>query len=283
MMEILAEEKRSETEDTEDTNDDSKVSLYDYECMTKYPTIKHPIYTDKEFTKIQQFIEFANDSTKYEWRCIPSNIDDFTMEYVASSSTTKGICIARGTVIIDCNPEMLFFGYDDYTKIKELDENCLSVELKHKYDDNRRIICSTFNAPSPAWNREFLFKEMRSIVDNEGHIIHQTEDDKPQVMDVSNGFAKMEGRSSVCLGFSIESEECPFEDVVQKQHVRCDLQFGGYYFQNIGDNKCKATYLVCMDLKGWIPTWFSNIILPQQSKNILTMKRYIESLMKKMQ
>eukprot|EP01084_Bolivina_argentea_P096020 172620_1 len=278
-MQITFDEKRSENASIDDNKPENtnKITLYEYEYLTKN-TIRNIFYTNKEYEMIEKFVSFANDKTKYKWKSIHSNdsIDSFEGEYVQSGDNSSGICIARGTVIINCNPEDVFFGYDDYTKIKDLDENCLDVELKHKYDDHRRIMSGSFKAPFPFRSREFLFKEIRSLIDNKGNIINNLE-----IFNIENKF-KMKGRSSVCLGFSIKSDECPFEDIIRNKHVRCNLKFGGYYFQSIGNNKCRAIYLVCMDLGGWIPAWFTNVILPQQSKNILKMKDYIDNALQKM-
>ena len=93
----------------------------------------------------------------------------------------------------------------------------------------------------------------------------------------------MERRSSVCLAYSVgtqqDEEPLPFVDRVRPKHSRCDLKIGGYHFRKIGDRKCEVTYLVCIDLGGWIPNWISNLILPQQGKNVLRLKEYIENLL----
>ncbi len=123
---------------------------------------------------------------------------------------------------------------------------------------------------------------MRALIDAEGSIIHHSDKAKGQIFDVFKDFAHVKGRSCASLAFSIESKDCPFDDEVRKKHVRCDLKFGGYFMRDIGDNKCKATYVVCMDLKGWIPPIASNLILPQQASNVLKVKALIERLLQKM-
>lgn len=301
----LLKSQTTQDHNTDKASDSQSIRLSLYDIETTAKSKQRPlIYTEREYEMIEQFIEFATDSIKYQWNELKSTTTDgikYTVEFVDSNNGGKGICIVRSRTIIHCKPEDFFIGYDDHRKIKDLDADCLDIRLMHKYDDHRRIISGSFAAPFPFQNREFLFKEMRALVDDQDRVIRHhidcdSDDDtkcknvkrvhsEKQIFDLFKEYTPMARRSSVCLAFSVGTKEderpLPFEDRVRPKHARCDLKIGGYLFRSIGDNQCEVTYLVCMDLGGWIPKWITNLILPQQGTNVLRLKEYIEDLLER--
>ncbi|KAL6070528.1 hypothetical protein QOT17_006798 [Balamuthia mandrillaris] len=71
-------------------------------------------------------------------------------------------------------------------------------------------------------------------------------------------FRTLEDGTLVFAAFSVEDKACP----PVSSNVRADLLASGFIIRPLQDQegKCHVTYLIQVDLKGWLPGWITNLV-----------------------
>lgn len=231
-----------------------------------------PCYNQSDIESLHNLLEIARDENKYQWIPLETKDDRLQAEYLSNSQ-----CILRSHCVVNATPEDLFHGLKDYKRLQHIDPGCLDIVLKHQYDAHRRIVSGSYHAPYPYRNREFLFKQMRALLDDKHHLIHkQDQKDKFNEYEITKEFTPIKGRSAVSLATSVDPEKCPFVDVPRPKHTRGTIHVAGTILTDIGDGQSKLTYVVSTDFGGYIPKWMQKWVLPRQADNALKIKDYME-------
>mmetsp|Transcript_1502 Transcript_1502/g.1700 ORF Transcript_1502/g.1700 Transcript_1502/m.1700 type:complete len:234 (+) Transcript_1502:25-726(+) len=77
-------------------------------------------------------------------------------------------------------------------------------------------------------------------------------------MCVLMSFKRTDGENSkaLCIGTSIVNPGCPEVNGI----VRANILASGFVLEPLGPNKTKVTYLIQLELGGWIPAWVTNFV-----------------------
>eukprot|EP01084_Bolivina_argentea_P052136 95794_1 len=145
-----------------------------------------------------------------------------------------------------------------FNAIKKCDNMCIEIFAVKRYDNDRCLVYSAYNAsiPKVIYPRDFCYLKSRRLCNNYNNTKH-------------------------CLAVDVcYSVNESFTDYVSlnKDRVRGHLFMAGLLFEKIDDNTSRAYYIIQLDPKGWIPTWIANLTAPQQGYNIKWVRDYLPTI-----
>eukprot|EP01115_Flamella_aegyptia_P014368 TRINITY_DN812_c0_g1_i1.p1 TRINITY_DN812_c0_g1~~TRINITY_DN812_c0_g1_i1.p1 ORF type:complete len:214 (+),score=65.86 TRINITY_DN812_c0_g1_i1:37-642(+) len=156
------------------------------------------------------------------------------------------IVMMRGQIDIDCAAPDCLVITEDLESRKDWDELFIEGKVIEEIDDTHQVLHFKFKAPSRLiTNRDFLMARAVKTLDDGTILANHV---------------------------SCEHDDCP----EQKGFVRGEIKASGYHFKPTGDNSCKATYVVQIDPKGWIPTWLVNTVATKQPLILAKVKAVAE-------
>lgn len=80
-----------------------------------------------------------------------------------------------------------------------------------------------------------------------------------------NYFSMPDEHTAVSVAWSIQDPACPSSD----DFVRGEILVSGYIARDLPNGEgCELTYVVQVDLKGWLPAWVLNLVAADQADNV---------------
>ena len=213
---------------------------------------------EKEDSVINEFIAIALgdkyddiDDNNIQWTKHKTNDKDISIDYAYIKKANIMTVRSSVTVPFGCDEFHDFVNaYKDgiFECIKEYDPMCLEIGAIKRYDEDRCLVYSAYNAPVPKiiYPRDFCYVKARRLCKNYKDTSHYLAVD-------------------VC--YSVP-DTFPDYKPLNKNRVRGHLYMAGLLFEKIDDSTSRAYYILQLDPKGWIPTWVVNLTAPQQGYNI---------------
>ena len=145
-----------------------------------------------------------------------------------------------------------------FEAIKKCDDMCIEIGAVNRYDNDRCLVYSAYNAPVPKiiYPRDFCYLKSRRLCKQYNNTPHDL---------------------CVDVCYSV-NDKFPGYVVLNKDRVRAQLFMAGLLFERLDDNLSRAYYIIQLDPKGWIPTWIVNLTAPQQGYNIKWVRDYLPKI-----
>ena len=203
------------------------------------------------------------------------DIDDNNIEWTQHKTSDKDIVIESAyikqanimtvrssvTVPVSCDDFYEFVNAKRdgiFEAIKACDDMNIEIFAVKRYDDDRCLVYSAFNAPVPkiVYPRDFCYLKSRKLC---------------------KGYKNTSHYLAVDVCYSVDSS-FPHYVPLHKERVRGHLFMAGLLFEKIDEHTSRAYYVMQLDPKGWIPHWIVNLTAPQQGYNIKWVRDYLPTI-----
>ena len=155
---------------------------------------------------------------------------------------------ARAELAINANMELVKLVVEDMTKRKSWVPFLKESRVLKKISDTEQIEYSLFDAPWPASDRDFVYRQ-KIQNKNEDEIIYETELAQTELMPEVDGV------------------------------VRAELIESKYTLTMINENQTYVEFVFYADPKGWVPNWVVNVIQKRLPYMMLSnLKKRVEAI-----
>eukprot|EP01083_Nonionella_stella_P066150 174002_1 len=205
------------------------------------------------------------DDNKIDWTRYKTNDKDISIDYAYIKKDNVMTVRSSVTVPVSCDQ---FHSFVDANKdgifdaIKKCDDMCIELGAVQRYDHDRCLVYSAYNAPVPKiiYPRDFCYLKSRKLYPNYKNTSHYLAVD-------------------VC--YSVDAS-FPGYTPLNKDRVRGHLFMAGLLFEKIDNHTSRAYYIIKLDPKGWIPNWIVNLTAPTQGYNIKWVRDYLPTIQAQM-
>ena len=187
----------------------------------------------------------ADENANENWKKVR---DDHGITIYVKNIPDSAKVKARAELAINANMELVKLVVEDMTKRKSWVPFLKESRVLKKISDTEQIEYSLFDAPWPASDRDFVYRQ-KIQNKNEDEIIYETELAQTELMPEVDGV------------------------------VRAELIESKYTLTMINENQTYVEFVFYADPKGWVPNWVVNVIQKRLPYMMLSnLRKKVEAL-----
>jgi len=224
------------------------------------PEPDHPYFmdvSDEERQKIEYLIRLCEARPDDGWKkCMSVEGVSVMSSYPTKDDGAKSKdCMIRGELRDQAiDPEFMLGQITSPDAGAAIDPMCIEQRVIHQYDATRFILHGMFKLPPPLAPRDFVFKTISLQLN------------KQQI---------------VTIGWSID-EDHEYYVKPTKKYVRGKIGIAGYLFTaNEEITRTTFTYMIQVNVAGWIPKWITNLVSGDQASNVARVRDALVKFQKK--
>eukprot|EP00742_Colponemidia_sp_Colp-10_P013388 GILJ01015122.1.p1 GENE.GILJ01015122.1~~GILJ01015122.1.p1 ORF type:complete len:173 (+),score=22.75 GILJ01015122.1:354-872(+) len=156
--------------------------------------------------------------------------------------------MVRGEAVITAPVRAIHDFMWELDNYKTIDKMLKDAKVLEDLGGGRRVVHASFSSPWPLTDRDFVWQNNNLLVDGVGYA----------------------GGSSVSHRLAPERED----------HVRGEILTSGYVWRSIAndDKRCRMTYLIQVDPKGYIPAMLVNHVATRQATNVSRLRDHFDTI-----
>jgi len=211
---------------------------------------------DEERQKVEYMLRLCEARPSDGWK-INSSVESVGVmsAYPEKEDGTKSqVCMIRGEISDQVIEPQFMLGQITSPDVgAAVDPMCIEQRVIHQYDATRFILHGMFKLPPPLKARDFIFKAISFQINT---------------------------RQIITIGYSIGEDHEYYVKPSQK-YVRGEIGIAGYLFTANEDlTRTTFTYMIQVDVAGWIPKWITNLVSSDQATNVARVRDALEKFQK---